>query len=849
MALRAARSRTPAVRLDRRPVLVVAMAVVMAGLAALLCWRVLPPASADPDLPWWVLAVAFVATDACARHVQVRREGESIGISELPLVLGLFFAGPVHLLVGRLVGMALVGLFYRRSPALKTAWNLALVALQCTVAAWVFELLGGAHGVTHLLGWLGAFAGPLAANALGTVALAVVVGIHDGGIDVRRTARALVTDEVAAPIVITFALLAGITVQAYPPSAVLVLLLGVGVVVGYRLYGGLAERHLSLERLYRFTQAVTSSPEVDHVLGSVLAEARELLHAERAAVFFLGAAEGEVAEVRLGGGDRLSHAEGSLGPDDQRLLARVVGQAEPVLIQRTTRDAAERRWLDLHGLRDAIAVPLRGTAGVLGALVVSDRLGDVRSFDDGDVQLLETVANHGSVALQNGQLIDELRHEALHDALTALPNRAFLQRQLAAALDEVADGRSRGAAVMILDLDRFKDINDTLGHHHGDALLIEVAERLRTAVGPTGLVTRLGGDEFAVLVTGTADEDRIVRLGRRVLRALEQPVTLDGIEVEIGGSLGIAVAPRHATDPAALLKCADVAMYDAKQTTRGLRVFEPQLDHGDPWRLTLVSELRNALAAGDIQVHLQPQARTTTGETIGVEALVRWVHAEHGNIPPDEFIPVAERSGLIGPLTTRVLDAALGALAGWRAQGVELGVSVNLSTRSLHDADIVDEVSRLLRRHAVPAGLLTLEITEGSFMADPVRAIALLHQLRGLGVRLSVDDFGTGYSSLSYLSRLPVHEVKIDRSFVTGLRDRTDDATIVRAIVDLGRHLGLQVVAEGVEDRTTWDLLGEMGCDLVQGWHLARPMPPGELLPWLRAHPAAGAGGPALRVI
>jgi EAL domain-containing protein (putative c-di-GMP-specific phosphodiesterase class I) len=290
-------------------------------------------------------------------------------------------------------------------------------------------------------------------------------------------------------------------------------------------------------------------------------------------------------------------------------------------------------------------------------------------------------------------------------------------------------------------------------------------------------------------------------------------------------------------------------MYDAKQTTRGLRVFEPQLDHGDPWRLTLVSELRNALAAGDIQVHLQPQARTTTGETIGVEALVRWVHAEHGNIPPDEFIPVAERSGLIGPLTTRVLDAALGALAGWRAQGVELGVSVNLSTRSLHDADIVDEVSRLLRRHAVPAGLLTLEITEGSFMADPVRAIALLHQLRGLGVRLSVDDFGTGYSSLSYLSRLPVHEVKIDRSFVTGLRDRTDDATIVRAIVDLGRHLGLQVVAEGVEDRTTWDLLGEMGCDLVQGWHLARPMPPGELLPWLRAHPAAGAGGPALRVI
>jgi diguanylate cyclase (GGDEF)-like protein len=402
---------------------------------------------------------------------------------------------------------------------------------------------------------------------------------------------------------------------------------------------------------------------------------------------------------------------------------------------------------------------------------------------------------------------------------------------------------------MILDLDGFKDINDTLGHHHGDAMLIEVAERLRTAISATGLVTRLGGDEFAVLITGTADEDRLVRIGRRLLRALEQPVTLDGIEVEIGGSLGIAVAPRHAQDPAALLKCADVAMYDAKQTSRGVRVFEPQLDNGDPWRLTLVSELRNALNSGDIQVHLQPQARTTTGETVCVEALVRWFHAEHGNIPPDEFIPVAERSGLIGPLTTRVLDASLAAVAGWRAQGLELGVSVNLSTRSLHDADIVDEVARLLRRHQVPAALLTLEITEGSFLADPVRAIALLHQLRELGVRLSVDDFGTGYSSLSYLKRLPEHEVKIDRSFVIGLRDKTDDAAIVRAIVDLGRHLGLQVVAEGVEDQVTWDLLAEMGCDLVQGWHLARPMPLADLLPWLRAPRAAGAGGPALRAV
>src|ERR1700712_154046 len=407
MVLRAARSRTVA-RLDRRPVLVVAMALAMAGAAVALWCCGLGPGPSARVLPWWALAVAFVATEVCARRVQVRREGELINICELPLVLALFFAGPTQLFAGRLLGIALFHLVIRRTPLLKTAWNLALVALQTAVTAWVFDLVAGGHGVTDLLGWLGAFAGPVAANVLGTVAIAVVVGIHDGGVDLRRTARALITDEVAVPIVITFALVAGITVHAYPPSAVLVLVLGTGVLVGYRLYGGLAERHLSLERLYRFTQAVTSSPEVDHVLGSVLAQARELLHAERAAVFFVGATEAEVAEVRLGAGDRLTHAEGSAGPEDERLLERVVGRGEPVLLQRATRDVDDRRWLDSHGVSDAIAVPLRGTAGVLGTLVVTDRLGDVRSFDASDVQLLETVANHGSVALQNRRLIDEL---------------------------------------------------------------------------------------------------------------------------------------------------------------------------------------------------------------------------------------------------------------------------------------------------------------------------------------------------------------------------------------------------------------------------------------------------------
>jgi diguanylate cyclase (GGDEF)-like protein len=393
---------------------------------------------------------------------------------------------------------------------------------------------------------------------------------------------------------------------------------------------------------------------------------------------------------------------------------------------------------------------------------------------------------------------------------------------------------------MILDLDRFKEVNDTLGHQHGDLLLVEVGTRLRTAVGPAGFVARLGGDEFAILLDGTDDEDHAIRVGRRLLRSLEQPVSLDGLEIEVGGSLGLAVAPAHGTDPAGLLKRADMAMYDAKASTGGLRLYEPEADSDNPRRLLLVSELRTALNTGRIEVHVQPQARLATGAVPSVEALVRWNHPELGAVPPDEFIPVAERSGLIGLVTTRVLDLSLAAVADWRRQGVDLSVAVNLSTRSLHDADLIDEVTRLLRRHDVPASRLTLEVTESSVMADPARAIALLHQLRALGVRLSVDDFGTGYSSLSYLKSLPVSEVKIDRSFVIGLSSQGEDVAIVRAIVDLGRHLGLEVVAEGVEDQETWDLLASMGCDLVQGWHLGRPMPTAELVPWLRATTVPG---------
>ncbi len=830
----------PLRRVPRETLVVLAVSAGMVALGLTVGSQFLSAPAYLPDatLPWWALALAFLLTETCVVHIQVKREAQSISLSELPLVLGLFFGTPLALLVGRVVGMSAACVAYRRLPPLKTTFNVSLVVMETGIAVALFAAITSMADGLDPVAWLAALVAAIVSNSLGATVIKCVIALYEGRRRMLTLIREAVVEQPGAPIGVTVALIAVTSLHASVQSAWLLVALGALFLLAYRAYGALSDRHLHLERLYRFSQAVSRAPELDTVMSSVLGEARDLLHAERASAAFVGADGTIIARVRMNGSDAMIRSEEPASEADDWLLRQVVGAATPVLLPRTSRGPA-RRWLDSYGMRDAIVVPLRGSAGALGALVVADRLGDVRSFEANDLILLETVANHAGVALQNGELIDKLRHEALHDALTGLPNRVNLQRRLAGALDDVTAGRSEGAAVLILDLDEFKEVNETLGHQQGDALLTEVGTRLSGAVGQAGTVARLGGDEFAVLVTGIADQERVLHIGRRIVQALEQPIALDGLDVEVGASVGVAMAPEHATDAAALLKRADMAMYDAKTSVRRLRMFDPQLDSDSPRRLTLVAELRSALQNGDVAVHVQPQTRLASGAVAGVEALARWLHPTLGAVSPDEFIPIAERSGLIGPLTTLVLDASLAAWAQWRAAGHDLTVAVNLSARSLHDPDLVDEVARLLDKHAVPASRLTLEVTESAVMADPARAVALLHRLRDLGVRLSVDDFGTGYSSLSYLKRLPVQEVKIDRSFVTTLSTDADDLPIVRAIVDLGRHMGLEVVAEGVEDAETLDLLASIGCDLAQGWHLSRPMAIGALLPWLESRPQA----------
>ena len=800
----------------------------------------LPAPVAGPRVPWWMLTVLFALVEVTVLHVQVRREAQTVSLCEIPLVLGLFFTDPAGLLLARLVGPALVFVLVRRQPAFKCAYNLALLLANACLASLVFHALHGGTVALTATAWAGSYAAVIVAGTLDATATTLVIAAFEGQLRRRDLLREPTVEAVRACAVATIGLVAVYALSGHVAAAVpLVAVMGI-LLLAYRAYAALSERHLSLERLYQFTQAVSSSPEVEQVLRSVLTQAREMLHAETAEITFLSTGAGRAVRVVLPSNGRLQRHEVDDAGAAEWVWSRAVDEEQPVLLARSVKEPGAQRYLQHLGYRDAVLAPLRGEAGVIGTLLVGDRLGDVRSFDASDLRLLETVANHAGMALANGRLIDQLRHDALHDALTGLPNRVHLQREVKAALERLAEGTSSGCTVGLMDLDGFKEVNDTLGHQHGDELLQEVARRLSQSLeGDDAVVARLGGDEFAFLLPDAVDADEAVRVARRMLHALEQPIDLDGVDVEVGASVGLALAPEHGRDVSGLLKRADLAMYAAKSAAAGVRLYEESLDTTDPQRLAMVGELRQAVEQGALEVHVQPKARLADGRVTGVEALVRWPHPVLGLVGPDEFVPVAERSGLIRPLTLLVLRRSLEACAAWRRSGHEVSVAVNLSARSLVDLDLVADVRRLLHQHGVPPRLLTLEITESSVMTDPARAMGLLVALEEMGVRLSIDDFGTGYSSLSYLKRLPVHEVKIDRSFITHLVDDLDDATIARSIIDLAGNLNLEVVAEGVEDQATWDRLAALGCTYAQGYHLGRPVPVVEFAGWLSAREPA----------
>ncbi len=525
-------------------------------------------------------------------------------------------------------------------------------------------------------------------------------------------------------------------------------------------------------------------------------------------------------------GETLSLTESLNG----RALAKGCLVVSPDLANDTRVSAGLKTRLIEEGFRSAILLPLVYNGKALGCvnLVYLERC----AFSEMEVETLEAIGKAVSVSLANTQHMAEMEYLAHHDTLTGLPNRAILHREFAR---RGIQGGDAVAALMLLDLDRFKEVNDTLGHYVGDTLLRNIGPRLAPVLAVhNSLLCRLGGDEFTVLVGGVLSRAQLAGLAQALLDALREPFPIDNMMLELDASIGIAIFPAHGDDSHALLRSADVAMYEAKRKGGGLAFYDREQDQHSPQRLAIMSELGTAVRQRQLCLHYQPKVDLASGRIAGFEALVRWRHPQQGLLYPDAFIPIAELSDVIHQVSHQVLDLALEQQKQWCDQGCEFSVAVNLSARNLIDDRCYHLVLELLQEHRVAADMLELEITETALMLDPEGAVKLLRRIADLGVKIAIDDFGTGYSSLAYLRRLPIDALKIDRVFVRDMLASGQDAIIVRSIIALAHNLNLRVVAEGVEDAAALQSLREMHCDLAQGYYIGRPAPCDAVTRWLQ---------------
>lgn len=426
-------------------------------------------------------------------------------------------------------------------------------------------------------------------------------------------------------------------------------------------------------------------------------------------------------------------------------------------------------------------------------------------------------------------------HDSTHDHLTDLPNRVLLRDRLEQAILSAFREKQK-IALFFLDIDRFKEVNDTLGHYSGDRLLKQIALRLRGAVRKSDTLARLGGDEFAILLPVIKAYNDVNIVQKKIQSVFKMPFVLEGLKLEVQAGIGAAIYPDHGRDMDSIMQKADIAMYAAKHDDRGFMLYSADLDKHGPHRLTLMGELRQGIENNELILHYQPKIDARTKSVRGVEVLVRWQHPQHGFMPPDEFIPLAERTGLIKPLSMWVLRNAITQAAAWQDNGLGLEIAINLSPATLLDTELPDIITGALAASSLQAEMITMEVTEGSIIKDPNRAMEILNRLADMGAHISIDDFGTGYSSLAYLKKMPASEVKIDKSFVMDMLNNENDAAIVRATIDLAHNLGMQVVAEGVENRETADRLRELGCDLLQGYYFSKPIASNDLIEWIKAY-------------
>ena len=786
-------------------------------------------------LPALVLFGGFFLAGMAPLLLEVERNSFSLSLTEIPLVVGLLSVPRGPLLLAGALGWILSRVCSPRGAFVKLLFNFPLTFFEMTVAVVVFDSIVDTPTVAGWPTWLALLAGLASAIVLSTTAVNAVILIAGDAITFRQAVRHSMLGVMNVVMSTALTVLSLSALRQSRAAAVPILVLAAVAILPMRRQAKLQRRYDSLQLLHQFTAGLTSSNDLSTTLQSVLAETAKVLRANDAVIVLPRGKDVQHIGLR----------PESAGVPEQgdSVWREVILEKRPICLARGT--TTHNNYLGAHGIKDLMAVPLLHGEDVIGALVVHDRLGDVSTFDGDDLSIFATMANQTTVTLENLRLIDELRsesaereHQALHDELTGLPNRLFLYR----TLDVELARRDCRVAVAVLDLNRFKEVNDTLGHHAGDQVLVEAANRLRRGLPSSSFVARLGGDEFAIVLLGVTGANDATEKIAALQQVFAEPFMLESISLRIDASIGIAISPQHGHDRGGLLKRADVAMYAAK-SVRGsaVRSYDPSQDRSSTRTLAIVGALRTAIESDGLDVHFQPKADLVTGRITGAEALARWNHAELGPIPPNDFIPLAEQSGLIDGLTESILRRSLAACAQWDRAGFPIGVAVNVDAQTLLAPGFAGRVLSALVTAGVPANRLTLEITERELVRELDQAADVINALRAERVVFSIDDFGTGYSSLAYLTRLPVDELKIDRSFVADVRLSNQQAAIVRAIADIAVSVGLTTVVEGIEDAETWSVLASLGCAIGQGYYLARAMPSNDFLTWLQVNQRATA--------
>jgi diguanylate cyclase (GGDEF)-like protein len=784
-----------------------------------------------PHLSWWALALAFYFAEVFVVHLQFRKQAHTLSLTEIGLTLGLLLGMPAGLLIGQLAGTLVALVFNRRRSQrqlIKFMFNIAELPLCSGIALLIFRTLAQpGDSAPHV--WALVLFACATAHILGILLVSAVIAIAEERTEAPQLLRTLAISTVCALATAALGLAVVELLEIRPLAVVLLIVPILACAFFFRGYMEQREQREHVEFLYESMRATQGAPEFGLAVGQLLVAARRLLRAEYAEILLLPGSEdeGPLRSVSGAEGELLMHPEEHFPAEDASAFSELAASGAATLLTRRRPSHALDGFLRSRGLEDAIVGRLRGEDRTFGLLVVGERVGDVSTFGDADVELFETFAGHASILLENGrlehslaqvtQLKEQLRHQAYHDPLTGLPNR----RQLLEAVENELGHGTGSTAVLYLDLDRFKSINDTWGHSAGDELLALFARRLEDSIRAQDLAARIGGDEFAVLVR-EVDPEAAVAAARRMLEVIDGTYALSCGGVACHASVGIAVGTAGETSAEDLLRNADIAMYSVKRSERAYTLYEAELHEQLRAQRQLALELEKALEEEEIVVHYQPVVRLADGEIEGFEVLARWPHPTRGLLPAADFLPVAEETSLSVELGRLVLRQALSVARHWPDR---LSIWLNLAPAELANERLVESVAESLEAYGVAPGRLVIEVTESGVVKGSDAALVAMRRLRDLGVGLTIDDFGTGYSSLSRLAEFPIESLKIPKPFVDKLAVEDADEAFVDAILRLGDSLGLAAVAEGIEHPAQAERLRELGCRLGQGYLFGRPVP------------------------